>query len=288
MDQGQKRKMDETSKPQAPRWGSSASSSLRDMLEPRYRQYNDQNYRPFDRSTSVLVPKLSPHVVNSPGGLVNFEIFNDFYLYFSNENEAVDQIPQHGVRIDDLAISRVVYNFTKPDLASHWPAEFNSKGMLRRNRTPLRHPAKVKVLVGERDILERIVQDGEEGYYYKWWRGVEMLCGSEGLELHRNRPFGSTPRIEGWGFLKGYKALVQLPDFHPDSARLPRSLAEIQQEEGGGEGKGEENAEGGDEDAEGKIGDLESNEEVPPGKEENAEGEKEDAGDEKEDAKGEH
>lgn len=47
---------------------------------------------------------------------------------------------------------------------------------------PLGIAAKVYVNVGKTDLIGKVIENGEEGWYYFWWRGVHLLCGKEGMD----------------------------------------------------------------------------------------------------------
>ena len=109
------------------------------------------------------------------------------YVLFRNRTLTdVSMIPKSGVRLDDLNVARVLTatpNFTKRQLNEFWPAEFDRKGMIRAERVPLGDAAKMHVHEGEIDVDGKIVEEGAQGFYYKWWRGLHQLCGEEGLRI---------------------------------------------------------------------------------------------------------
>lgn len=56
-----------------------------------------------------------------------------------------------------------------------------------------------------------MVTAGEEGWYYKWWGGIHCLMGKEGFdaEMYLIRPSHEEFLVKGFGFKKGYRAVVQ-------------------------------------------------------------------------------
>ena len=154
------------------------------------------------------------------GPFKKIEQFNAYHLYSRAKEDDVHDIPKHGVRLDDLAVCRVITQFTAKQLTRTWNAEFDEKGMIRATRTPLGRAAKIYVTSGDQDTNGDIVNPGEEGYYYKWWRGLHMLCGAEGREMYLIRPSHETFRCRGWTFKKGYKAVIQQSDDYDATGEL--------------------------------------------------------------------
>jgi len=99
-------------------------------------------------------------------------------------------------------------------LHRNWPADLNKAGMIRATRVPLGNAAKVYVKEGEIDIDGKIVKKHDEGYFYKWWRGIHCLMGQEGLNanLYLIRPSFEAFRCNGFTFKIGYRAVVQAPE----------------------------------------------------------------------------
>ncbi len=130
----------------------------------------------------------------------------------------IGQLPTSGVRVDDFHAGKLLMsNYTSKILFQAWPAEFDHNGMIRATRIPLGHAAKSWRQVGEMDIEGRVIQQGHEGWYYDWWRGLHCLMGKEGYDagLYLVRPSFETFRCEGMTFKIGYKAVVQLPTGDP-------------------------------------------------------------------------
>ena len=127
-----------------------------------------------------------------------FSQFDDYLLYTSSP-KSIELIPTQGVRLDDLAVAWVLMSgMSKKVLNQNWPAEFDTKGMVRASRVPLGRAAKVWITAGQKDL------DGEEagksGYYYRWWGGIHALVGEEGFEHYLTRPSFEDFRCSGFGW----------------------------------------------------------------------------------------
>lgn len=83
--------------------------------------------------------------------------------------------------------------------------------MIRATRIPLGLAARMTVKVGGKDIDGDEVKEGEEGWYFKWWRGLYCLMGDEGYKkgMCLVRPSFESFRCEGWTFKKAFKAVIQ-------------------------------------------------------------------------------
>lgn len=111
-----------------------------------------------------------------------------------------------------LAGKLLMSNFSSKVLHEAWPAEFDHNGMIRATRIPLGHAAERWRKVGERDVDGKVIERGQEGWYYDWWRGLHCLMGKEGYDegLYLVRPSWEKFLCEGMAFKVGYKAVVQL------------------------------------------------------------------------------
>ena len=90
--------------------------------------------------------------------------------------------------------------------------------MPRATRMPLGHAAKIWVVASTRDVDGNVVEEGETGWYYMWWRGIHCLMGREGQAagLFTIRPSFEEFKCEGFSFKIDYKAEVQLPAGDPE------------------------------------------------------------------------
>lgn len=116
------------------------------------------------------------------------------------------------MRVDDfLAGKLLMSHYGAKILHEAWPAEFDHNGMIRATRIPLGHAAKLWRSVGERDVDGKVIEWGQEGWYYDWWSGLHCLMGKEGYDkgLYLVRPSWEKFLCEGMAFKVGYKAVVQ-------------------------------------------------------------------------------
>ena len=148
----------------------------------------------------------------------SFSHYDNYSLYINphlKETE-LEQIPHHGVRLDDLTASMVLEHYSQRILHARWPAEFDSKGMIRATRVPLGRAAKRWVKRGERDVEGKRVE--ENGWYYLSWGGIHSLMGKEGLDADRYwvRPSFESFKCPGLGFKREDWAEVQLSPAHPE------------------------------------------------------------------------
>ena len=174
---------------------------------PWYLQYNTEFYLPYDHSNPTAPPAV-------PGPFVGFWKYNAYHLYSNPHLTNFHSVPTSGVRIDDLTISKVIQHFSRKALHNQWPADFDTLGMIRASRVPLGHAAKLWVDRGIQDIHGDTVDIGEEGYYYKFWRGLHPLVGAEGLSagLYKIRPSYEPFLCEGFTFKKSFRAVIQKPE----------------------------------------------------------------------------
>lgn len=54
-----------------------------------------------------------------------------------------------------------------------------------------------------------VATKGDEGYYYKWYQGIHMLCGEEGLDKYKRRPSHEDTLDNTWYFVLGFKCVHQ-------------------------------------------------------------------------------
>ena len=141
----------------------------------------------------------------------DFSVYNEYVLYRNKSLVDIHTIPKTGVRLDDLTASRVLGRFTAKQLHEYWPAEFDTKGMIRAVRVPLGDASKMYVHAGEIDADGKTAGSADEGWYYKWWGGIHMLCGEEGFDTYMIRPcFEQLGR--GFSFKLSHRAKIQAPE----------------------------------------------------------------------------
>lgn len=199
-----------------PKQGSTSTSSARVIKAPR------KPNEALKRYATSLYAKYDPRR-NNVGPLagkfnMTFRIY-DAYTLVADPTMTIGNIPTSGVRVDDfLAGKLLMSDYSSKVLHQAWPAEFDNNGMIRATRIPLGHAAKRRRHVGETDIDGKIIQLGQEGWYYDWWRGLHCLMGKEGYDagLYLVRPSWEKFLCEGMTFKIDYKAVVQLPTGDPN------------------------------------------------------------------------
>ena len=72
-----------------------------------------------------------------------FSIYNEYVLYRNKSLVDIHTILKTGVHLDDLTASRVLGRFTAKQLHEYWPAEFDTKGMIRAVKVPLGYASKI-------------------------------------------------------------------------------------------------------------------------------------------------
>ncbi|KAL8921639.1 MAG: hypothetical protein Q9172_003887 [Xanthocarpia lactea] len=202
--------------PSAPTQQPTPPSSTQVIKAPR------EPNKALKRNTTSLYARYDP-VRNNVGPLAGtykgtYRIY-DAYSLVIDPTMTIGQLPTSGVRVDDFHAGKLLISaYTSKILFQAWPAEFDHNGMIRATRIPLGHAAKRWRQVGETDIDGKVVQQGQEGWYYDWWRGLHCLMGKEGYDagLYLVRPSFETFRCEGMTFKMDYKAVVQLPTDDPN------------------------------------------------------------------------
>ncbi|KAL9631342.1 MAG: hypothetical protein Q9204_004273 [Flavoplaca sp. TL-2023a] len=195
---------------------SKPASSARIIKPPR------EPNEALKRYTTALYAKYDPRR-NNVGPVAGkfdgtFRIY-DAYTLVVNPTMTLANLLVSGVRVDDfLAGKLLTSNYSAKALHQSWPAEFDHNGMIRATRMPLGHAAKRWRQVGESDINGKVIQQGQEGWYYDWWRGLHCLMGKEGYDagFYLVRPSWEKFRCVGMTFKIGYKAVVQLPTSDPN------------------------------------------------------------------------
>jgi len=219
------------------------------------------SYKKYDTSHYTLYDLKNPSPIAPVGGaFVSFGRYDNYRLFINGALNNLGEIPTSGVRIDDLTISRVINTMKASALHRNWPADLNKAGMIRATRVPLGHAAKIYMKEGEVDIDEKVVKKNEEGYFYKWWRGIHCLMGQEGFDANQYliRPSFETFRCAQFSFKVGYRAVLQAPEGQDGTtietkkhAMEEKSVKEKEkgeeqvskEEKSGGEGMGQMNLE---------------------------------------------
>lgn len=202
------------------------SAAMLKFSMTRYELYDPNNVAP-------LPDNPSPHST--------FFQYDGYKLFMVPSTLTTDHIPHRGVRLDDMHVAIVLESgkYSRRQLGTFWQGEFDKKGMTRASRVPLGHAAKKWKNVGDVDIDGNVLQEGEEGWYYLWHRGLQLLGGQECLDdgLYLQRPSHETDRCAGTTWKKGFRAAIQLPAGHrndstfeamslPDFAYLPKEASE--------------------------------------------------------------
>lgn len=169
-----------------------------------YAKYNTEFYELYDPENPQTVEPV-------PGPFRSFGAYDSYKLYSQGQIQNYHDIPTSGVRIDDLTISCVM-NLPATILHRNWPADLDTAGMIRATRMPLGDAAKMWVNIGDTDVEGKVVSKGQEGWYYKWWRGLHCLMGKEGFDagMYLIRPSFESFIVRGFSFKIGYGAVVQV------------------------------------------------------------------------------
>ncbi|KAL8644239.1 MAG: hypothetical protein Q9210_007355 [Variospora velana] len=146
----------------------------------------------------------------------NYRVFNDYYLYSdptTTREEIHQKIPKRGVRLDDKTMALVLPVVGAKERNEWWPGEFDHNGMPRATRIPLGQAAKMWVSAGDVDVDGHVATEGDQGYYYLWWKGLQVLMGKEGHDagLYMVRPSWELDECDGFGFKLSHRAVVQAP-----------------------------------------------------------------------------
>ncbi|KAL8684293.1 MAG: hypothetical protein Q9218_008352, partial [Villophora microphyllina] len=146
------------------------------------KKYNTQRYQRYDPKvhTEEYLNGIALQRMNTGQ---NFAIYDEYLLFMDPYVHRMNptDIPQRGVRLDDFAMAIVLEsNIPRAKLNKFWPAEFDSNGMPRAVRTPMGNAAKLLRDVGDVDVDGVVCE--HYGYYYGWWKGLQLLCGKEGLD----------------------------------------------------------------------------------------------------------
>lgn len=135
------------------------------------------------------------------------------YPLFAEEIDDTGDIPR-GCRLDDGTLAFLVDKYTdRKKLHTQWPTEIDSNGMIKARRMPLGFAAKMYVQVG--DIDRNGHPATQAGWYYKWYRGLHLLCGLEGQEDYKHRPNWERELSNTWYFDQNFRCVFQEKEHGP-------------------------------------------------------------------------
>ena len=135
------------------------------------------------------------------------------YPLWIDEWTTAEEIPTN-CRIDDFTLARLIdARKTANFYHERWPVEFDGKKMVKAVRMPLGFAAKMWVNKGDKDRHGDAAP--EAGWYYKWYRGLHLLCGEEGINQYKHRPSHQDMMKDTWYFDLDYKCMYQ-DDEHGD------------------------------------------------------------------------
>ncbi|KAL8834397.1 MAG: hypothetical protein Q9170_003765 [Blastenia crenularia] len=178
------------------------------FVTDHYQVYEPSPLDKADPTDSVVIRRL--------GTNLDYSIYDNYLLYMNPhlDEDTIKKIPQQGVRLDDLAVAIVLQSYLDHKaLNLRWPAEFDLNGMPRATRAPLGNAFKFYVNAGDRDIDGYVAKEADVGFYYGWWRGLQVLMGKEGMDagLYKSRPSWEEFKVAGFGWKREFKCVVQLP-----------------------------------------------------------------------------
>ena len=134
----------------------------------------------------------------------------DHYFLVTGENRVDDPkfVPKHGVRVDDYTAWKLIEAKSRAELST-WKADFDTKGMLKAGRRPLGVAAKQYFAAGATDRDGHVLTADEAGWYYLWYKGLQIMCGDEGAKVYMKRPSNEKEFDGKVFFRKGWKAVIQ-------------------------------------------------------------------------------
>ncbi|KAL8676105.1 MAG: hypothetical protein Q9224_007324, partial [Gallowayella concinna] len=125
--------------------------------------YQTLAYKPWTPHSPTDTIAAATKFRNTFSGYANYYLFQDPDLVA----ETLHSIPTHAVRIDDSTAGLVLLHITSPTtLHRNWPAEFDTRGMIKATRAPLGNAYKLLIKEGDKDLYGRIASKKDEGYYY--------------------------------------------------------------------------------------------------------------------------
>lgn len=201
-------------------WKKAPTHPAREPTEAMKR-YCSSHYNIYDAT-------ITPPPLKVSGKFKSFAQYDNFTLYVNPGVTSIDDIPKHGVRLDDMTIYFVFQAYSnklikKLDFSRYWPADFDKACMIRATRYPLGNAAKVYVPEGSEDGKGVKIRIG--GWHYRWYGNIHVLCGEEGADEYLIRP--SYEKLEaGFTFRADWRCKVQasVPGA-PDAAAGASSMA---------------------------------------------------------------
>lgn len=137
---------------------------------------------------------------------ISREDWKGYPLYIDDYTDH-DEVPTNA-RIDDYTVAQLIDSGKGAKwLNPRWPCDFDKQRMVKAIRMPLGFSAKMHVDVGDVDRKGRPADKG--GWYYKWYHGVHLLCGEEGLKKYTHRPSLEETGEETWYFDIDCKCVYQ-------------------------------------------------------------------------------
>ncbi|KAL8995827.1 MAG: hypothetical protein Q9169_004517 [Polycauliona sp. 2 TL-2023] len=182
-----------------------------------WKKFHTNFYERYDKNLKNVGPPAEKFKMN-------LKIWNNYTLVV-DPTMLLSELPRKGVRVDDYIAGKLLMSdHSNDELYGYWPGEFDQEGMIRAMRIPLGHASKTWREVGERGIdvdsdgNRKAVKQGQQGWYYDWWRGLHCLMGKEGndAEMYWTRPSHEEFKCEGMTFKTDCKAVVQLPTGDPN------------------------------------------------------------------------
>ena len=131
------------------------------------------------------------------------------YPLYAEDVGEISGIPK-GCRLDDRTLAVVIEksgSTKKRSLNAKWPTEFDTNDMIKARRMPLGFAA--KMYVNEGDLDRNGDAATRAGWYYKWFRGLHLLCGLEGQEQYLHRPVWEFKLKNTWYFDKNFRCVYQ-------------------------------------------------------------------------------
>ena len=177
--------------------------------------YDTQHYVPFD----YAYRNPEPPILRTYAG---HGVYDEYALSLNQGIRSGHQLPAgKPVRLDDYGCYLAARDTDVRALYQSFGSEFDRYCNIRATRVPLGNAAKKFCDVGDVDMDGKIVEFGEHGWYYLWWRGIHLLCGREGLQagMYRVRAANFERSLPGTYF-GVYQYLVCVLNDHPSMGGL--------------------------------------------------------------------
>ena len=168
--------------------------------------FNTAHYTRYDLENPQPPPRTLETYNNT------YKLYDGYQLYVNPNLTNAHNIPAGlGVRLDDLTCSIALPAFSQNNLNKNFESEFDVRRMPRAVRMPLGLAAKEYHAAGDVDTHGKVLEQGQQGWFYLWWRGLHMLCGREGLDTgqYMVRPSFEKFECKGFGWYIGSRAIIQ-------------------------------------------------------------------------------